>query len=232
MAAEITSVLCITMPGLRSQWLVRPSQILDTKHGIFVCVEPRNGGLRQLVIEKNPLFPIKTTCILSMKGYALLRQLRNEASAALDRVDETPCTLFDDCREAVIPKVTPPRKRKTRVGEPDAVALEMTIDGSMCKITALQCKTARDKVFVASTSGNIHQFITMLRNSGMGGQLHKARDFTLPRGVWQRGARYVVRKQEVHKRYRLVSSLEAAQEFLGEDTDGVDGGEEAESAIA
>jgi hypothetical protein len=67
----------------------------------------------------------------------------------------------------------------------------------------------------------------------MEGQLHKARDFTLPRGVWQRGARYVVHKQEVHKRYKLVSSLEAAQEFLGEDTDGVDnGGEEAESAIA
>jgi hypothetical protein len=230
MAAEITSVLCITMPGLRSQWLVTPSQILDTKHGIFVCVDPRNVGLRRIVIETNPLFSNKRTGICSMKGYAMLRQLRNDATTAL--VDEPSCTLFDDC-SAVKPKVTTPRKIKKRVGEPVVVALEVTIDGSMYKIDALQCKTARDKVFVASTSGNIHQVITMLRNSGMGGQLHKARDLTLPRGVWQRGARYVVHKQEVTKRYRLVSSLEAAQEFLGAEADGVDdGGEEADSEPA
>jgi hypothetical protein len=230
MAAEITSVLCITMPGLRSQWLVTPSQILDTKHGIFVCVEPRNSGLRSIVIEGNPLFPNKRTLICSMKGYALLRQLRNDATTALDSVSAPSCTLFDDCHEADNPKVTPPKKHKRRVavGEPDVVALEVTIDGSTYKMVALQNKTARDKVFVASTSGNIHQVITLLRNSGMGGQLHKARDPTLPRGVWQRGARYVVHKHEAYKRYRLVSSLRAAQEFLGEDADGVDeGGEEA-----
>jgi hypothetical protein len=223
-------VLCITQPGLRSQWLVTPSQILDTKHGIFVCVEPRNSGLRSIVIEGNPLFPNKRTLICSMKGYALLRQLRNDATTALDSVSAPSCTLFDDCHEADNRKVTPPKKHKRRVagGKPDVVELEVTFDGSTYKMVALQNKTARDKVFVASTSGNIHQVITLLRNSGMGGQLHKARDPTLPRGVWQRGARYVVHKHEAYKRYRLVSSLEAAQEFLGEDVDGVDeGGEEA-----
>jgi hypothetical protein len=224
MAAEVTSVLCITMPSLSGQWLVPPHQMLHTKHGIFVCVDARNFGLRNLVVEKNPLCENKGILISSLQGYALLRQQRNDLTAALDGGSVSSCTLFDACpagNEVMLETqpltTTPPKKRKMQVtgGEPGVVEIEVTMYGSKYNVVALQNKTPRDKLFVESSPANIHQVITLLRNSGKDAQLYKARDPTLPRGVWQRGGRYVVHKDGTNK-YKFVNSLEAAQEFLGQ----------------
>jgi hypothetical protein len=224
MAAAITSVLCITMPSLRSMWLVAPSQTLHTMHGTFVCVDPRNSGLRNIIIENNDVYTDKRIRVQAMEGYALLRQLRNDVTTSMEAAAAS-CTLFDDCHEADDCIVTPPKKRKLRAAEfePGVVEIEVAIEGSTYKVVTLQNKLARDKVFVESSPENIHNVVTLLRLGGTAAsQLHKARDPTLPRGVWQRNGRYVVHKKlepgsaMAAKQYKLVTSLEAAQEFLGE----------------
>jgi hypothetical protein len=225
--AEVKKVICITMPGLCSQWLVNQNQTVETKHGTFVCIDPLNAGLRNIVTEENPLIPSLTN-IRKMKGYALLRQMRNEAEPTAGSESAPSCTLFDDCADT--PPTTPKNKYKTRVAgdEPDYLELKMTIDDSSYTVFALSGQHPREKVFVEATSHNISQAITVLRNSGMGGGLNIARDQTLPRGIWQRGLRYMVHKRTSKKKYKIVGSLEEAQEFLAEDS--ADDGECEESS--
>jgi hypothetical protein len=216
MAAEIKNVVCITMPGLRSQWLVNQEQMLETKDGAFVCVDPLNVGLRNIVMEENPSVMNKRTSIREMKGYAMLRDMRNKAMMVASETDSAgSCSLFDAPAEPDVAKKQKRRKKRPAADdEPMTVQFDVIIDDTVYKVVALETRSFASKVYVASTPENVHAVITLLRNGGVGAQLRKARDQALPRGVWQRGERFMVHKPDGSQKYKLVDSVEEAQVFL------------------
>ena len=175
----------------------------------FILLDPTNWSLKKLIVEKNQNAPKPTPKNFSMAtniGYQSLLKARNHANTIeLHRADDanSTCSLFtaspppESCADDA-PR-TPSAKRQKKKVKSASTELDarMTIDvahgDETVQVTCLRASLSKQRLFIKCDDTNISNVLSLLRTTSFEASLYRDRDPSLNKGVWRRGAKFLVK---------------------------------------
>ena len=207
----------VTLGDLEAKWNIPPSDVIMVGNQPFVRLRTNNWVLVSLVLEDNPGAPPKVQNEVSLeccKGLQHLCALRNAAQAE-SLVPKDGSALFaspqPSCMQAKRkkPKTTRIEQQSNRQ-QPEPITIDVILDGSTHSIEVLRPVAASDAVYVKYEASTLDIVLKFIRSGGFTDmQTHNKHGG--PKGMWKRGAKYVVAKDvDGKKTYQEVASWEDA----------------------
>ena len=217
MQVQMYEIKVVTLGDLEAQWKIPPSDVIMVGNQPFVRLRTNNWGLVSLVLEDNPGAPPKVQNKVSLaccKGLQHLCALRNAAQAE-SLVPKDGSTLFASPQ----PSCIQPKRKKPKTSrieqqlsrqQPEPITIDVILDGSTHSIEVLRPVAASDAVYVKYEASTLDIVLKLLRSGGFTGmQTHNKHSG--PKGIWKRGAKYVVAKDvDGKKTYQEVASWDDA----------------------
>jgi hypothetical protein len=225
MAANLSEIRCISLPGLKKVWRITKgidSVVCDDE--VFVRVCRGNKTLEQLVLEKNPNISKdeSTNNLACSVGIDTLERLRNTTQARMldDEQPSSASLLFGGDSSQSQPK----KKRRSRADierarhERDSLYVTITVAGEEHDVRMLKPVNPRDNMFVAYEPGTLWCVIKFLREQGFSADAKKYRERMtgMPKGVYTRGDKFVIRykKDDGTTGHKFVDNMDDAVTFL------------------
>lgn len=221
MTAILTEHRCIKFPGFDKVWIIKSeSDVVKCDDSVYIRMDPRSWTLKGLVCQTLHKDQIPKSLTASI-GLDSLQRLRNQAQASLLAPTPAGPTLFDDAEHQQKKARISRSAIKTARTEASSLDISITVDGEPHMVQMLRPVHPRDNVFILYEPGSITTVVRYIRQCGFAGStglMQRARDPSLPQGIWnlngKKGVCQVVyRKEDGTKGYKTFRDLESAMNW-------------------
>ena len=215
--ALLSEIKCVSLPGLKTVWRITPKDVSKKEEDgdEYVCVNPQNTNLLNLIVEQNPNAPNPVPKRMTLTwswGLQQLKKLRNDAQSATMKHAGPACTLFD-APQAKKPKMCTREENKQKRDERDAVEIEVPVGGGDTKaVRVLRPVHPKDQLYVVYEAEALNSVLLFIRESTFEEPSEYRRDMSLPPGIRKRGDGFLVayKKSDGTGGYKMCATLEDA----------------------